>query len=103
MDSEEKSRFIQYLMERLRVMESQLEKSQAQNERNTELIGRMATEMSTMNKTQEAYKKEMLDKLDSMRKELVAALRKRDDAERKYAGLKEKYDRLLKRKLGTMR
>lgn len=91
------------IMERLSVMEEQLEKIKFQNERNTMLIFRMSTKMVTMKKAQEDSMKKVLDKLDSLRKGLVTALWMRDNAKCKYAGLKEKYDRLLKRHLGTMR
>lgn len=93
MDSEEKSRFIQYLFERLRVQDSELAK-------NREQLGRVTDEMSAMRRSHEERMEKLTSKIDEIQKQLRESQKSEKKALRDLGALREKYERMLKDKYG---
>ena len=91
MDSGEKSRFIQYLFERLRVQDSELVN-------NREQLSRVTDEMSAMRRSHEESMNKLTSKIDEIQKQLRESRKSEKKALRDLAALREKYERLISEK-----
>ena len=88
MDSGEKSRFIQYLFERLRVQDTELVN-------NMEQLSRATDEMSAMRRSHEEIMEKLTSKIDEIQKQLRESRKSEKKALRDLAALREKYERLI--------
>ena len=85
MDSEEKSRFIQYLFERLRVQETELVTDR-------EHLGRVTDEMSAMRRSHEESMEKLTSKIDEIQQQLRESRKTEKKALRDLGALRERYE-----------
>lgn len=94
MDSDEKSRFIQYLFERIRSLESELAESRR-------LCEKLVTEIGSLRKTHEDSMQKLTAKLGEVQDQLRDALRSQRKTSRQLESYREKYEKLIKEKFGS--